>query len=188
MARISFLGPFLSISVFDEDQPKVAEKFFSGNSVTDKSMNPALQQQLESIRMTLHKTFHALLANSKCRKPTLEYLGLLLRHNEKRAQMQTDEFTLAGDGFMLNLLSVMQKLSVQIKLATVDPLYPFHPSSLVDIKNETRLKLTSQEVTDLMLELEKSQEWKEAKFGTHCWFLTLHCHHIGNCWSLFLIS
>lgn len=30
MTLLSFLGPFLDISVFAEDQPKVAEKLFSG--------------------------------------------------------------------------------------------------------------------------------------------------------------
>lgn len=30
LARVSYLGPFLSVSVFAEDEPKVAEKFFSG--------------------------------------------------------------------------------------------------------------------------------------------------------------
>lgn len=39
----SFLAPFLSVSVFDEDEPLIAEKFFSGNSHTDKSVNHTLQ-------------------------------------------------------------------------------------------------------------------------------------------------
>ena len=36
-------------------------------------------------------------------------------------------------------------LVFQVKLDKVDVLYPFHPCSLVDIKNDTRLKFTSQE-------------------------------------------
>jgi ubiquitin conjugation factor E4 B len=36
-------------------------------------------------------------------------------------------------------------LVFQVKLDKVDVFYPFHPSSLVDIKNDTRLKFTSQE-------------------------------------------
>ncbi|KAG7198729.1 hypothetical protein KM043_001720 [Ampulex compressa] len=179
LARTSYLGPFLSVSVFAEDQPKVAEKFFSGNPFTDKSMNLTLQQELESTRTALHKILHAILANSNCRDATLTYLAALLRHNEKRAQIQTEEFSLAGDGFMLNLLSVLQMLSVKIKLDTVDPLYPFHPSSFVEIKNDTRLKLTSQEVADWLKDLSTTQKWTEAKFPTQCWFLTLHCHHIA---------
>ncbi|KAL0120658.1 hypothetical protein PUN28_008383 [Cardiocondyla obscurior] len=179
LTRTSFLGPFLSVSVFAEEQPKVAEKFFSGDPVTDKSVNLALQQELESTRTSLHKMFHAILANSNCRDVTLTYLAALLRLNEKRAQIQTEEFSLAGDGFMLNLLSVLQMLSVKIKLDTVDPLYPFHSSSFVDIKNDTRLKLTSQEVAEWQKHLEKTHKWTESKFPTQCWFLTLHCHHIA---------
>ncbi|XP_057335851.1 ubiquitin conjugation factor E4 B [Microplitis mediator] len=179
LTRTSFLGPFLSVSVFAEDQPKVAEKFFSGNPTNDKSINSTLQQELENTRSSLHKLFHAILATSTCREATLAYLATLLRHNEKRVQIQTEEFALAGDGFMLNLLSTLQMLSVKIKLNTVDPLYPFHPSSFVEIKNDTRLKLSSQECNDWVKELEKSHKWTEAKFPTQCWFLTLHCHHIA---------
>ncbi|KAK0083631.1 hypothetical protein PV325_008472 [Microctonus aethiopoides] len=179
LARTSFLGPFLSVSVFAEDQPKVAEKFFSGNPSSDKSINLTLQQELESARTSLHKMLHAILATTTCREATLAYLAALLRHNEKRAQIQTEEFALAGDGFMLNLLSVLQMLSVKIKLDTVDTLYPFHPSSFVEIKNDTRLKLSSQEVTEWLQELEKTHKWTEAKFPTQCWFLTLHCHHVA---------
>lgn len=175
----SFLGPFLSVSVFAEDQPNVAEKFFSGNPFVDKSMNLTLQQELESTRTSLHKMLHAILANSNCRDSMLTYLAALLRHNEKRAQIQTEEFSLAGDGFMLNLLSVLQMLSVKIKLDTIDPVYPFHPSSFVDIKNDTRLKLTSHEVAEWLKHLERTHKWVETKFPTQCWFLTLHCHHIA---------
>lgn len=179
LTKTSFFGPFLSVSIFAEEQPKVAEKFFSGNPVTDKSVNLTLQQELESVRTSLYKMFHAILQNSNCRDDILVYLSTLLRFNEKRTQIQTEEFSLAGDGFMLNLLSVLQLLSVKIKLDTIDPLYPFHPSSLVEIKNDTRLKLSSQEVAEWQKNLEKTHKWSEAKFPTQCWFLTLHCHHIA---------
>ncbi|CAG2064968.1 unnamed protein product, partial [Timema podura] len=57
--------------------------------------------------------------------------------------------------------------------------YPFHPSSTIDIKNETRLKFTSQEVATWVDELNRSKthKWREPKFPTQCWFLTLHLHH-----------
>ena len=53
IARTSFLGPFLSISVFAEDEPKVAERFFSGNTIADKSLHTTLQQELENSRVRL---------------------------------------------------------------------------------------------------------------------------------------
>lgn len=181
LARTSFLGPFLSVSVFAEDEPKVAEKFFSGNTLADKSLNHTLQQELENTRILLHKIFHDILVNNSSRESTLSYLATILRNNEKRAQIHVDERILAGDGFMLNVLSVMQMLAVKVKMDKVDIYYPFHPSSMVDVKNETRLKFTSQEATTWLDDLGHSiiHKWKEPKFPTQCWFLTLHCHHLA---------
>lgn len=51
LARTSFLGAFLQVSVFAEDEPKVAEKFFSGNTSSDKTMNHTLQQELDNTRV-----------------------------------------------------------------------------------------------------------------------------------------
>lgn len=153
ITRTSFLGPFLSISVFAEDEPKVAEKFFSGNLLSDKSLNHTLQQELENTRSLLYKIFHDVLANGNSRDAMLTYIGKLLTCNEKRSQLQMEERNLAGDGFMLNLLSVLQMLSVKVKLDKVEFLYPFHPNAIVDIKNDTRLKFTSQETADWLEEL-----------------------------------
>lgn len=153
ITRTSYLGPFLSISVFAEDEPKVAEKFFSGNSTSDKSLNHTLQQELENSRSLLHKIFHSVLANSTSRDAMLNYMSKLLMYNEKRSQLQMEERNLAGDGFMLNLLSVLQMLAVKVKLDKVDFLYPFHPNAVIDIKNDTRLKFTSQETADWLEEL-----------------------------------
>lgn len=151
--RTSYMGPFLSISVFAEDEPKVAEKFFSGNSTSDKSLNHTLQQELENTRSLLHKIFHSVLANSSSRDAMLNYMAKLLVYNEKRSQLQMEERNLAGDGFMLNLLSVLQMLAVKVKLDKVDFLYPFHPNAVIDIKSDTRLKFTSQETADWLEEL-----------------------------------
>jgi len=49
LARTSFLGPFLSVSVFAEE---VADKFFSGNPAADKSSTQTLQQELENTRVS----------------------------------------------------------------------------------------------------------------------------------------
>ncbi|KAJ9575045.1 hypothetical protein L9F63_007780, partial [Diploptera punctata] len=181
LAKTSFLGPFLSVSVFAEDEPKVADKFFSGNPLADKSLNQTLQQELENTRVSLHKVFHDILVCNSSREDMLNYLAALLGNNEKRAQIQVDERSLAGDGFMLNLLSIMQILAVKVKLDKVDVFYPFHPASLVDVKNDTRLRFTSQEAASWLGDLNRSltHKWKEVKFPTHCWFLTLHCHHLA---------
>ncbi|XP_074037947.1 ubiquitination factor E4B [Leptinotarsa decemlineata] len=177
--RCSFLGPFLSVSVFAEDEPKVAEKFFSGNSSSDKSLIQVLQSELENTRSLQHRIFHFLMANQQSRDSCLNYVAKVLNFNEKRSQMRMEERTLAGDGFMLNLVSVMQLLSIKIKLNKMDFNYPFHPKALININNDTRLKFSSQEVDDWLQQLEWSNKFETPNFSTVCWFLTLHCHHLS---------
>ncbi|CAG9829015.1 unnamed protein product [Diabrotica balteata] len=177
--RCSYLGPFLNVSVFAEDEPKVAEKFFSGNSSNDKSLIQVLQSELENTRGLQHRIFHFMMANQDSRDQCLNYIAQILKYNDKRSQLQMEERTLAGDGFMLNLLSVLQFLSVKIKLDKMDFMYPFHPEALVSISNDTRLKFTSQEVADWLQEFGKTHEIQTPNFSTICWFLTLHCHHLS---------
>jgi len=38
----------------------------------------------------------------------------MLLYNEKRCKMRVEEQTIAGDGFMLNILSALQELSVKV--------------------------------------------------------------------------
>ncbi|KAF5288784.1 hypothetical protein FQA39_LY15275 [Lamprigera yunnana] len=172
--RTSYLGPFLSVSVFAEDEPKVAEKFFSGNTSSDKTLNQTLQQELDNTRTSLHKLFHDVLANASSRDSMLTYLSTILKQNEKRAQLHVVPKRFAGDGFMLNLLSVLQMLSVKVKLDKINFYYPFHPNSVVDIKMTLDLNLLHKK-----LWTGKSRPWSEPKFSTQCWFLTLHCHHLA---------
>ncbi|KAK9882976.1 hypothetical protein WA026_001192 [Henosepilachna vigintioctopunctata] len=179
VSRTTFLAPFLSVSVFAEDEPKVAEKFFSGNSQSDKTLNQTLQLELENSRNSLFRIFHYLLANIDSRDQTLNYMAFVLKCNEKRSQLQVNEVALAGDGFMLNLLSVLQMLSLKIKLDKIDFHYPFHPDSMINIKNDARLKFTTQEVDDWITDWKETTQLQAPNFSTICWFLTLHCHHLS---------
>lgn len=62
----------------------------------------------------LYEIFHDTFVNGSSRDHLLEYVASVLRFNEKRAQIQVVELANAGDGFMLNLLSVLQLLSVKV--------------------------------------------------------------------------
>ncbi|KAL6417110.1 hypothetical protein ACFW04_014673 [Cataglyphis niger] len=156
-----FLGPFLLVSVI-----RKAEKFFSGDSVTDKSVILMLQRELQSTKTSLYKIFDTIPANNMCRDAIFEYLT-------------EDASSLVKDGFMLNLLSILQMLCMMIELNTVDPLYPFNSSTFIKIKKDTRLKLTLQEAAEWQKRLENTHGRMKPTFTTKCWFLTLHCHHIA---------
>jgi len=55
-----------------------------------------------------------LVVNLASRDITLTYITKMLIYNEKRCKMRVDEKTIAGDGFMLNLLTTLQELSVKV--------------------------------------------------------------------------
>lgn len=179
VVKCSFLGPFLSVSIFAEENIKFAEA--NGRPAILSSLTGKLRLQLHSMRMLLHTVFHSFLVNLESRNSMLRYISLILKSNERRIQFAADEKSLARDGFMLNFMVVLQQLSIKIKLSRVDPLYPFHWESLVSISKDTKLKFNSDEYTDWAEKLQKDPNinWEIPNFQTHCWFLTLHAHHLA---------
>ena len=55
---------------------------------------------------------------------------------------------MAGDGFMLNFVSVMQSLATKVKLDKVDPMYLHNPKARIDVKEDTRIKMTEKEAEE----------------------------------------
>ena len=76
---------------------------------------------------------------------TLQWIASALRRNEKRSMINVESRLVAGDGFFLNLAAVMHRLSLKIKLDKVDPYYPFHQQSRLNLASETKIKVNSQE-------------------------------------------
>ncbi|XP_061537202.1 ubiquitin conjugation factor E4 B isoform X2 [Phycodurus eques] len=182
--RLSYLGAFFSLSVFSEDDTKVGDKYFSGPAITMENtrvVSQSLQHYLESARGDLFKVLHNILLNGETRDLALNYMAALVNYNVKKAQMQTDDKLVSTDGFMLNFLTVLQQLSMKIKLETVDPFYIFHPRCrFVVSPEETRLKATMEELKSWLSELhEDPAKFSEPKFPTECFFLTLHTHHLS---------
>lgn len=182
--KLSYFGPFFSLSVFAEDDAKVVEKFFSGNLLTPDHLrltNQSLRHSLEFARGELYKIFHAILVNADSRDSAMNFIAYVLKANERRAQLQVDERLVSNDGFMLNFLTVLQQLAVKITLDKVDNYYLIHPACRLDLKNETCIKCTPQEVAKWTETLNRSPShcWQEPKFPTECFFLTLHCHHLS---------
>ncbi|XP_052828184.1 ubiquitin conjugation factor E4 B isoform X1 [Octopus bimaculoides] len=182
MEKLTLLGPFLSLSVFVGDNVKVVEKYFSNHLLTPDNARlifQTLQHGLEYARTEQYKIIHAVLVNSESRDAAIGLLEKFIDGNSKKSQIQVDERYVAGDGFMLNLLTVLQMLAIKISLDKVDLYYPYHPNCRVDISSESCMKCTSQESEEWRTELAKTKNWQDPKFSTECFFLTLHCHHIS---------
>lgn len=107
-------------------------------------------QHLEQMRAQLHFIFHSLLRSAESRGDVLKYLSQILFSNEKRTQFQSEEKRLGRDGFMLNVMSVLQKLSIKIRLDRVDPTYPFNKNALVSIEKDTKLRFDENEYKNWM--------------------------------------
>ncbi|KAM7323922.1 hypothetical protein ACRRTK_016227 [Alexandromys fortis] len=184
LQRLSYLGAFFSFSVFAEDDAKVVEKYFSGPTITlenTRVVSQSLQHYLELGRQELFKILHSVLLNGETREAALSYMAAIVNANMKKAQMQADDRLVSTDGFMLNLLWVLQQLSTKIKLETVDPTYIFHPKCRINLPNdETRINATMEDVNEWLAELYGDQPpFSEPKFPTECFFLTLHAHHLS---------
>ncbi|XP_052574712.1 ubiquitin conjugation factor E4 B isoform X1 [Peromyscus californicus insignis] len=184
LQRLSYLGAFFSFSVFAEDDAKVVEKYFSGPTITlenTRVVSQSLQHYLELGRQELFKILHSILLNGETREAALSYMAAVVNANMKKAQMQADDRLVSTDGFMLNLLWVLQQLSTKIKLETVDPTYIFHPKCRITLPNdETRINATMEDVNEWLAELYGDQPpFSEPKFPTECFFLTLHAHHLS---------
>lgn len=78
ISKVSYLGPFLSLSIFWEENPKWVEHNLTSNSTTDLDYHP-VQSDLACIRSYLHDIFHALLKNMESRNSVLMYFSALLK-------------------------------------------------------------------------------------------------------------
>ncbi|XP_036214779.2 ubiquitin conjugation factor E4 B [Bactrocera oleae] len=176
IVKCSYLGPFLSVSLFAEENVKFAEAHGKSNVIVYSMYH--FRWEMQSMRTSMHTVFHSLLVNVNSRPRTLEYISRVLRYNERRAQFACDEKLLARDGFVINLMSVLQQLSVKIKLDRIDPLFPFYKDTLISIENDTKLRFTADEYKQF-IERDFATATHNANFQTQCWFLTLQAHHLG---------
>ena len=179
IVSLSFLGPFLSPTVFPEEDSGVAEQYLNGETLTAqmvKSATGELQTMLELFRKQLYELFYPILVTKSSRPACLDWLAAALTRNSKRQQLQANERLVAGDGFMLNLVSVLQFLAVKVKQDKVDALYLYTENCRLDTSEDSRIKTSSQDFKEFK---EKMKGKKEINFPTECWWLTLYAHHVA---------
>ncbi|KAI7697293.1 Ubiquitin conjugation factor E4 B [Sarcoptes scabiei] len=184
-SRTAFMSPFLRLSAFAEDDPKVVEKFYPSKNDTDvvKANTQNLQSILDNARRNLlYPIFHSLLINQKSRSRTIDFFNEALIRNYTRSRLHSNEKIVASDGYLNNLTSVLQMLSIKIKREKIDPWYPLNEQNKLSIKkDESRIKFTETEA-DTWLQEEISRPsfvWNPITFSTQCFFQTLYAHHLS---------
>ena len=179
---LSFLGPFLSLSVFSEDDEKVVKKYFSAATLTQENVQfwkSTLQEQLAKAREEMFKVFKNMLLNVASRNSVISFFSNVMNANMKWTQYSPDFTLLSKPGFMINILSCLQQLSVKVKLEKVDSLYIFYDTCKLELQSETKIKATQDEC-DQWRDKNRSS-WKQANpsFPTECFFLTMQAHHLS---------
>ena len=106
----------------------------------------------------------------------MDWIASALSKNFKRQQLQANERLVAGDGFMLNLVSVLQHLCGKTMQDMVDPNYLHIDTTRVDITDESRHKASKREGNEFCGMLEKG---KVQIFPSDCLNLALQAHRIG---------
>ena len=182
MQFLTYLGPFLNLSVFAEDDEKVVKKYFSSTSLTQESLQfirSTLQEQLANAREEMFTIFRSLLLNVNSRDSVVLFFSNIMNANSKWTQFSPDLTLLSRPGFMINVLCCLQRLCLKVKLEKVDPLYIFYDTSKLVLSSETKIK-ASQDEYDRWCEKNKSQ-WKQENpsFPTECFFLTMQAHHLS---------
>jgi len=184
LQKVTFIGPFLSLSAFADDDPKVVEKYFSNPEMPAadvKMSNASLRHILHCVRTRLFEIFHSLVLNTSSRDAALNFIGAFIQHNGRRSHLQVDENLVSSDGMAFNLLSVLQQLAVKVKVDKVDIMYPYHPKCRLNLSDDTRLNCTLDKFGSwtASLNADPSHKWLDPKFATDCFFLCIHCHHLS---------
>ncbi|KAG2356286.1 ubiquitin elongating factor core-domain-containing protein [Suillus spraguei] len=137
--RLSLMGPLLRLGTFSREWPGIAQTYFSDPTKRSRA-------DVDSSNASLRGTLKSLQARDR----VLEYFAAVVRLNVKRAGMQVEPDTVASDSFMVNLQSVLLRFAEPFmdarytKMDRIDPYY-FSVSTRIDLKEETRIKATSDE-------------------------------------------
>lgn len=184
LQKLSFIGPFMSLSAFADDDPQVVEKYFPNAEMPAadvKMANDALRHSLHGVRSRLFEIFHSLVLNAPSRDAALSFIAAFVLHNGRRSHLQVDENLVSSDGMAFNMLSVLQQLAVKVKIDKIDIMYTYHPKCRLNLSDDTRLNCTLDKVVEWTASLtaDPKHKWLDPKFATECFFLCVHCHHLS---------
>ena len=109
----SFLGHFFSLSPLS---PGVPAKFFKDPKLMTPgdrlSMTNSVQEAVRQYQNSLHTICNLIVrSGSHGRRGVLDWFSAALSQNQKRKALQVDPTTVASDGFMCNVVAVLNKFA-----------------------------------------------------------------------------
>lgn len=178
---LSFLGPFFSLSSFAEDDPKVRSYFdeVKMNPDTMKLISSKIQEKIDFAREKMVEIIRNCLVDLSTRDETVLYLASVVNANARKSQLRANEAAVSENGFVLNILTVLQKLSSKVKIEKISYNYHLQNSCLLNISSETRIKMTTQQVDAACQKYLNESENMKANFSTVCFYVTMFAHHVS---------
>ncbi|KAI9170938.1 Ubiquitin conjugation factor E4 [Paramyrothecium foliicola] len=179
----TLLGPFFRLSPL---QPEVVKSYFPGPRTLDKTR---ILNAQESLRMVLrtHQDDLFIIANAfiragpETRNRTLDWFAYIMNTNHKRRAMRVDPRTVASDGFMMNITTILDRFCEPFmdndfsKVDKIDIRY-FKRQPRIDIKDETKINADQTAADKFYAEKEEG----ESNFISEAFFLALAAHHYGS--------
>lgn len=110
----SLLGHFFHLSPLAPGVPKEFFKDPKAMSRSDKlSMGNNIQEAVRQYQDNLHKICTSIIkSGDKGKRGVLDWFAAVLDQNQKRRALQVDSATVATDGFMYNVVAVLNRFAI----------------------------------------------------------------------------
>ncbi|KAG7088410.1 hypothetical protein E1B28_012407 [Marasmius oreades] len=185
----SLMGPLCRLGVFSREWPKISTTYFSDAEKRTRedveSSYASLRGTLKSLQNSLFQIFNTLVrASADSREAVLQYFSRIIALNNKRAGMQVDPATVSSDSYVINIQTVLYRLAEPFmdanfsKVDRIDPLYFAH-SPRLDVREETRIKATSEEATRWAEENRLTAGAPPPNFISDVFYLAVAMSHYG---------
>ncbi|KYR02190.1 U box domain-containing protein [Tieghemostelium lacteum] len=188
METHTLFGNIFMPSAASNDQVILKQYFTSAASLSPLKLNDSfisirsVQKSYYLASLEFLKTF--LKVSNENKQAFLNWITVCIEKNLGRNKMSVDPKTVGSDGFCLNLCNILVMLCEAFvdvsfqKIQMVDGNYLIS-GQRHNIKDDTRLAATSEEVQQWMKEGKLQPPVQPANFITECFFITLRCLHAG---------
>jgi ubiquitin conjugation factor E4 B len=105
----SLLGHLFALSPLSVGVPQILFKYLPNMSQEEQeSQLTSIREEIQAYQKQLHTVCHAIICSSdKGRRGVLDWFSAALSWNKKRAAILVDAATVASDGFMCNVVAVL---------------------------------------------------------------------------------
>jgi ubiquitin conjugation factor E4 B len=179
----TLLGPFFRLSPL---QAEVAKRDFLATTAQPdniiRNVQDSQRTALKSHQDQLFDITNVLIKSSKTtRERMLDWFAAVVNSNHKRRALQVDWKTVASDGFMVNITTVLDRLCEPFMDVTFSKVHRIEAEYLrrsprVDITDETKIN-ADQKTSD---EFYEQKADGVSNFISEVFFLTVAAHHYGT--------